>query len=69
MVKLSSIVSAGIFFFFSLNMSKIFIEIQLIYNVVLVLDVQQDDLVLVFFRFFSSVDCYKILSIVPGALQ
>ena len=53
---------------------KIFIE-MLINNVVLVSGVQQSDsvihihLYLFFFRFFSIIGCYKILSIVPCAIQ
>ena len=47
------------------------IEVQLIYNVVLVSGVQQSDsaIYIFFFRFFSLIDYYKILSIFPCATQ
>ena len=50
------------------------IELQLIYNVVLVLDVQQNDSVIhtyvtIFLRFFFLIGCYKILSIFPCTIQ
>ena len=53
------------------------IEIQLIYNVVLISGIQQSDSVIhtyiyiyiFFFRFFSIIGYYKILSIVPCAIQ
>ena len=52
---------------------KNFIEIQLIYNVVLVSGLQQSDSVICictfFFRFFSIIGYYKILSRVPCAIQ
>ena len=52
-----------------------FIEVQLIYNVVLVSCVQQSDsdistsLSIFFPRFFSLIGYYKILSIVTCAIQ
>ena len=55
-----------------LNLFLTFIAIELIYNVALVSGVQQSDSVLyisVFFRFFSLIGSYKILSIVPCAIQ
>ena len=49
-----------------------FIEVQLIYNVVLVSGAQQSDSVihiyLFFFRFFSIIGYYRILNIVPCAI-
>ena len=49
------------------------IEVQLIYNIVLVSGIQQSDSVIhmyiFFFRFFSIIDYYKILNIVPCAVQ
>ena len=51
------------------------IGVELIYNVVLVSGVQQNDSVihmytyLFFFRFFSIIGYYKILNVVPCALQ
>ena len=48
-----------------------FFSLELIYNVVLVLDVRQSDSVihmhLFFFRFFFLLDCYKIVIIVHYA--
>ena len=52
---------------------KIFIGAQLSYNVVLVLGVQQSESVIhistLFFRFFSHIDHYRVLSRVPCAIQ
>ena len=48
-----------------------FTEVQFIYNVVLVSRVQPSDFVYIhmfFFRFFSLIDYYKILSTVPCAI-
>ena len=51
------------------------IELQLIYNIMLVSSVQDRDSVIhtyvspFFFRFFSLIGYYKILSIVPCAIQ
>ena len=51
------------------------IKVQLIYNVVLISVVQQSDSVLYiymdifFFIFFSIIGYYKILNIVPCAMQ
>ena len=59
-------------FFLSYYSNKNFIfliEVQLIYNVVLVSSVQQSDLVLSFFRFFSIIGYCKVLSIIPCALH
>ena len=61
----------SLFYFFN------FIEILLIYNVVLVSGIQQSDSVIriyikiciFFFRFFSIIGYYKILRIVPCAIQ
>ena len=54
-------------------LKKKFIEVQLIYNLVLVSGVQQSDSVLyilfIFFRLFSIIGYYKIMSIVPTAIQ
>ena len=51
----------------------VLIEVQLTYNVVLVSGIQQSDSVLyiyiLFFRFFSITDYYKILNIVLCAIQ
>ena len=61
-------------FFFALNF--FLTEIELIYNVVLVSDVQQSDSVIhiykyiySFYMFFSIIGYYKTLSIVPCAIQ
>ena len=58
-----------IFHFISLIL--IFIEVQLIYSIMLVSVVQQNDPVIhiQFFRFFSIVGYYKTLNIVPCAVQ
>ena len=50
---------------------KNFIRYNLIYNVVLVLAIQQSDCYTYssFFKFFSHVDYYRILSRVPCAIQ
>ena len=45
------------------------IEVQLSYNVVLVSDVQQSDSYIYFFIFFSIIGYYRILNIVPCAIQ
>ena len=46
---------------------------QLIYNVVLISGIQQSDsciyIYIFFFRFFSIINYYKILNIVPCAIQ
>ena len=60
-------------FFFKFNF-LFYIVVQLIYNVVLVSGVQQSDSVThthipIFFRFFSLIGYYKILSIVACAIQ
>ena len=51
----------------------VFIEVYLIYNVLLVSGIQQSDSVihiyLSFIRFFSIIGYYKILNIVPCAIQ
>ena len=52
----------------------IFIEVELIYNVVLVSGVQQTDSVIhpyisIFFKFFSLIGYYKILGIIPTIFQ
>ena len=56
----------GVFFWF-------FIGVQLIYNVVLVSAVQQSESVIyiypLFFRFFSHIGDYRVLSRVPCAIQ
>ena len=52
-----------------------FIEVELIYKVVLVSSAQQCDSVihihvyLLFFKFFSIIGYYKLLHIVPGTVQ
>ena len=60
----------SLFFFFFLFL---LIELWLIYNVVLDSGVQQSDSVIFiyifFFRFFSIIGYYKILNIVPCAIQ
>ena len=53
---------------------KEIIEIQLMYNVALVSDVQQSDsaaynIYIFFFRFFSIIGYYKILNIIPCMIQ
>ena len=57
----------------SFGIKIFFIEIQLIYNVVLVSSVQQSasfiHIYIFFFRLFSIIDYYKILSIVPCVIQ
>ena len=49
------------------------IEVELIYNIVLVSSVQQSDSIIhkyiFFFRFFSIVGYYKKLKIIPCAIQ
>ena len=47
------------------------IDVELIYNIVLVSGVQQSDSVIYicFFRLFSIIGYYKILNIVPCAIQ
>ena len=65
--KLTSFFVDWLFFFF---LSLFLIEVYLIYNVVLVLDVQQSDsithiCVYIFLRFFSLLNYYKVLSGVP----
>ena len=47
----------------------LFIEIYLTYIVMLVSSVQHSDSVILFFRFFSVIGYYKMLSIVPCAIQ
>ena len=51
----------------------VFIGVELLYNVVLVSGVQQSDSVIYiyifFFRFFFITGYYKILNIVPCAMQ
>ena len=61
---------------YHLSILKInFIKVQLIYNVVLVSDVQRSDSVThmyiytFFFRFFSIISYYQILSIVLSAVH
>ena len=53
------------------NLLNDFIGVQLIYNVVLLSDVQPSDsnvfVYIYFFRFFSTVVYYKIVNIVPCA--
>ena len=69
-------ISQSQFSFIQFSFLKIFIEIYLIYNV-LISDVQQSDSVkhiyvciyIFFFRFFSIIGYYKILSIVPIFIQ
>ena len=50
-------------------LSFFFFEVYLIYNVVLVSGIQPSDSVIFFFRFFSIIGYYKILNIVPCAIQ
>ena len=55
------------------NLLNDFIGVQLIYNVVLLSDVQPSDsnvfVYIYFFRFFSTVVYYKIVNIVPCAIH
>ena len=57
---------------FFMTLKKI-IEVQLIYNLVLVSGIQQSDSVLyilfIFFTLFSFIGYYKIMSIVPSVIQ
>ena len=51
---------------------KNFIEVLLIYNVVLISAVQQSDSVIciyIFFFIFFHMVCYRILNIVPCAIE
>ena len=48
---------------------KIFIGVQLIYNIVLILGAQQSEYVHSFLRFFSHIGHYRVLSRVPCAIQ
>ena len=64
---------AGTTFCFKL-FKKVFIGVQLIYNVALVSSVQQSESVIhihisLFFRFFSHIGHYRVLSRVPCAIQ
>ena len=52
-----------LFFFFKK------IEVQLIYNVVLVFGIQQSDLVIHIYILFQILFYYKIMNIVPCAIQ
>ena len=65
-----------IYFFILLLYFNFFIEVQLIYRVVLIIALQQNDSVMhiyiyiySFFRFFPIIVYYKILNIVPCAMQ
>ena len=61
------------FFFFAYVFKIYFMEVQLIYNVVLVSGVQQNDSVIhtytFFFIFFSIMVYHRIVNVVPCALQ
>ena len=61
-------IKARVFFFFK----KILVEIQLVYNIVLVSGIQQSDSVIHIhnlFRLFSIISYYKILNILPCAIR